>query len=98
MKDSRNPSAWTNREIEGDPQGYTAAQQAHREDEAAANAKRAERLDRERFTRAFVAAGGRDADALDAYRERRNREAAQAAATADEAAIRGQRGATMGRL
>ncbi len=40
-RDSRNPSAWKLREIEADPQGYKAAQQAHRQDEAVtAGAKR----------------------------------------------------------
>lgn len=31
MKDSRNPNAWKNREIEGDSAGYVAAQDARAE-------------------------------------------------------------------
>ena len=98
MKAARDYTAWKLKEIEADPQGYRAAQRAHREDADAAAAKRAEQRDRARFEAAFVAAGGARADALDAYRERCNREAAQTAEVADEAARRGQRGATMGRV
>ena len=97
-KAARNPNAWKLREIESDPQGYTAAQRAHREDQAREGQQRAEQKDRERFTKAFVANGGSQADAAAAYRERVNAQAAQAAAFADEAARRGQRGATMGKV
>ncbi len=98
MKDSRNPNAWSNREIEGDSAGYLAAQQACRQDQAAAAAQRQAEQDLERFTAAFVVAGGTRADAHAAYRERVNEEAAQAARTADETARRAQHGATMGRV
>ncbi len=97
-KDSRNPNAWTNRDIEGDSAGYLAAQQAHRQDEAAAAGQRNEERDRAAFEAAFVVAGGTRADAHAAYRQRVNEEAAQAARTADETARRAQRGATMGKV
>ena len=98
MKAARDYTAWKLKEIEADPQGYRAAQQAHREDQARAAAQRAEQQDKERFTRAFVAAGGRASDAPAAYRERRNREAARAAEVADEAARRGQHGTVLGKV
>ena len=97
-KAARDYTAWTNREIESDPSAYLAAQRAHREDEAAASEQRAEQLDKERFTQAFVAAGGREADADAAYRERRNERAVEAARTADEAARRLIHGHTMGKV
>jgi hypothetical protein len=97
-RDSRNPNNWSTREIEEDSAGYRAAQQACRQDEAVAAAQRQEQLDKERFTAAFVVAGGTRADAHDAYRQRVNEEATLAARTADETARLAQRGATMGRL
>jgi hypothetical protein len=98
MKDSRNPNAWSNREIEEDSAAYLAAQQAYRQDEAVAAAQRQEQLDKERFTKSFVVAGGTRADAHDAYRQRVNEEASLAARTADETARLAQRGATWSRV
>lgn len=57
-----------------------------------------EQQNRERFTAAFVANGGTRADAADAYRERTNERAAEAARGADKAARLAQRGATMGKV
>jgi hypothetical protein len=48
-KSPRDHTACTNREIEADPQGYRAAQHAHREDRAQEAAARREEEDRERF-------------------------------------------------
>ncbi len=98
MRDSRDHTKWTNKEIEQDSAGYIAAQRAHRQDEAVAADRRQEEQDQERFSAAFTKAGGSKADAHDAYRQRVNEEAAQAARTADETARLAQRGATMGRL
>jgi len=98
MKDSRNPNAWSNKEIEGDSAAYVAAQQAYRQDQAVSAAQRQEQLDKERFTKAFVVAGGTRADAHDAYRQRVNEEAALAARTADETARLAQRGAAWSRV
>ncbi len=98
MKDSRNPNNWSNRELEQDSAGYLVAQQAYRQDQAAAAAQRSEEQDKERFTKAFVVAGGTRADALDAYRAKRNEQATEAAAFADETARLAQRGATFGKV
>jgi membrane protein involved in colicin uptake len=98
MKDSRNPNNWSNRELEQDTAGYLAAQQAYRQDQAAAAAQRQAEQDLERFTKSFVVAGGTRADAHDAYRAKRNAEAAEAAAHADEAARLAQRGATWSKV
>jgi hypothetical protein len=95
MKDPRN---WSNREIEEDSAAYLAAQSAYRQDQAVAAAQRQAEQDLERFTAAFTKAGGSKADALAAYRAKRNAEAAEAAAHADEAARLAQRGATMGKV
>ncbi len=98
MKDSRNPNNWSNRELEQDSAGYLAAQQAYRQDQAVAAAQRQAEQDLERFTKSFVVAGGTRADAHDAYRAKRNAEAAEAAAHADEAARLAQRGATWSKV
>jgi hypothetical protein len=60
--------------------------------------QRAEEKDQERFTKAFVVAGGTRADAHDAYRAKRNEEATLAARTADETARRAQHGVTLGKV
>jgi hypothetical protein len=98
MKDSRNPNNWSTREIEEDSAGYVAAQAAYRLDQAVAADRRQEQQDQERFTKSFVVAGGTRADAHEAYRAKRNEQAAEAAAHADEAARLAQRGATMGKV
>jgi hypothetical protein len=95
MKDPRN---WSNREIEEDSAAYRYAQQAYRQDQAREGRQRAEEKDKERFTAAFVVAGGTRADAHDAYRQRVNEEASLAARTADETARLAQRGATWSRV
>ncbi len=97
-RDSRNPNAWSNREIEEDSAGYVAAQEASRLDQAREGRQRAEQKDLERFTKSFVVAGGTRADAHDAYRAKRNAEAAEAAAHADETARLAQRGATWSKV
>jgi hypothetical protein len=97
-RDSRNPNAWTNRDIEGDSAAYVAAQEAYRKDQAAAAGQRQAEQDLERFTKSFVVAGGTRADAHDAYRAKRNAEAAEAAAHADESARLAQRGATWSKV
>jgi len=98
LKDSRNPNAWTLKEIEGDSAAYVAAQEAYRKDRAVAEGQRQAEQDLERFTKSFVVAGGTRADAHDAYRAKRNAEAAEAAAHADEAARLAQRGATLNKV
>jgi hypothetical protein len=98
MKDSRNPNNWSNRELEEDSAAYLAAQQAYRQDQAVAAAQRQAEQDLERFTKAFVDAGGTKSGAGDAYRAKRNAEAAEAAAHADEAARLQGLGATWSKL
>jgi hypothetical protein len=96
MKDSRNPNAWTLREIEQDSAGYVAAQEAYRKDRAVAEGQRNEERDRAAFEAEYVAAGGTKSGAGDAYRAKRNEQAA--AAHADESARLAQRGATWSRV
>ena len=98
MKDSRNPNNWSNREIEEDSAAYLAAQSAYRQDQAVAAAQRQAEQDLERFTAAFTKAGGSKADALVAYRAKRNEQATEAATFADEAARLAQRGATWSKV
>ena len=95
MRDSRNPSAWTLKDIEGDSAGYKAAQSAARQDRTLEEQKRQEALDRAAFEAAFIKAGGTRAGAGDAYRAKRDQRASEAAAFADETARLAQRGATM---
>ncbi len=97
-RDSRNPNNWSTREIEGDSAAYVAAQEAYRQDQAREGRQRAEEQDQERFTKSFVVAGGTRADAHAAYRAKRNEEAAEAAAHADEAARLAERGATWSKV
>jgi hypothetical protein len=98
VKDSRNPNAWSNREIEADSAAYVAAQEAYRKDRAVAEGQRNEERDRAAFEASFVAAGGTKSGAGDAYRAKRDEQAAEAAAFADESARLGQRGATWSRV
>jgi hypothetical protein len=97
-RDSRNPNAWKLKEIEGDSEGYKAAQVAYRLDQAVAADRRQEERDRAAFEASFVAAGGTKSGAGDAYRARRNAEAAEAAAHADEAARLQGLGATWSKV
>jgi len=98
MKAARDNTKWTNREIEEDSAAYIAAQEAYRQDQAAAAAQRSEEQDQERFTKSFVVAGGTRTDAHAAYRAKRNEEATLAARTADETARLAQRGATLNKV
>jgi hypothetical protein len=95
-KDLRKASSWSNGDIQSDPEGYRAAQQAEREDLAAASKADAEAANQARFVHAFTAAGGTKTDAEAAYRRQRNERAQQAARAADEAAEAATRAATMG--
>jgi hypothetical protein len=97
-RDSRNHQVWSLKEIEGDSAGYVAAQSAYRQDQDAAAAQRRADQDLERFTAAFLTAGGTKSGAGDAYRAKRDAEATEAATFADETARRAQRGATMGKV
>jgi hypothetical protein len=85
-KNPRDERVWTNRELQEDSAGYLAAQQARRKDEALAEQTRRDADDLERFTEAFVAAGGKESDARAAFKARRNEQAAVAAADAEDAA------------
>jgi hypothetical protein len=98
MKDSRNPNNWKLKEIEGDSEGYKAAQSAYRLDQAAAEFQRQEERDRAAFEAEYVAAGGTKSGAGDAYRARRDEQASLAARTADESARLAQRGSTWTKL
>ncbi len=98
MKDSRNPNAWTLKEIEGDSAAYVAAQEAYRKDRAVAEGQRNAERDRAAFEASFVAAGGTRSGAGDAWRKKRDEQAAEAATFADEAARLAQRGATWSKV
>jgi type VI protein secretion system component VasF len=62
-KNPRDPRQWTNMEIAKDAQGYLAAQDAFRADRDAAQIRRREVNDLNRFTESFVRAGGRREEA-----------------------------------
>jgi hypothetical protein len=85
-KNPRDPRTWSNREIEGDSEGYVEAQQASREDRAAAEQERRDTDDLERFTERFVRDGGRRSEAAAAFWTDRARRAAEAAALEAEQA------------
>lgn len=85
-KNPRDHREWTNKELEEDSAGYLEAQQAYREDQAAAAQKKRDEDDRERFTEKFVASGGMRSDAGAAWKGHRNEEAARAARAADAVA------------
>jgi len=97
-KAPRDERKWGNAELEADPQGYLAAQKARHEDEAAAADRKREQQDEEIFGAAFVANGGTKAGAGDAFRAKRDEQAALAARHADESARRAQRSAAMGKV
>jgi hypothetical protein len=91
---TRNPRdhrEWTNKELERDPEGYLAAQSARRKDQDAQEQKRRGADDLERFTEAFVAAGGSRADATAAFKAHRNEQATTAARAADQSAAEASR-------
>ena len=85
-KNPRDHNAWTNAEIQEDSAGYLAAQQAYREALAAETQRRRDADDLERFTEAFVAAGGDKGVAAAAFKAHRNEQAAAAAKHADAVA------------
>ena len=97
-KNPRNHREWTNEELEQDSAGYLAAQEAYREDREKADHQRREKDDLERYTEAFVEAGGNRSDAPAAFKAERNRRAAEAASQADQAAAERTRRTTLGRL
>jgi len=85
-KDPRNPYRWSNVEIEQDAPGYIAAQEAFRHAGEEAETRRREEDDLQRFSSAYVEAGGDHKDARAAFREQRGQQAA-AAATKAEASV-----------
>ena len=87
----RDHREWTNKELEQDPEGYLAAQAARRKDEDAQEQKRRDADDLERFTEAFVAAGGSHADATAAFKAHRHEQATTAARAADQSATEASR-------
>ena len=91
---TRNPRdhrAWTNKELEQDPQGYLAAQEAFRKDRAKAEEERIYKSDLAHFTETFVAAGGAEKDAEAAFKAQRREQAAAAARAAAEHAMQAHR-------
>jgi hypothetical protein len=86
-KNPRDPRQWSNTEIAKDSQGYLAAQQAFREDRDAAQIRRREVDDLNRFTESFVRAGGKREDAEEAFWSKRNTDAAESAQRADDEAL-----------
>jgi hypothetical protein len=97
-RNPRDEREWTNKELEADSAGYLAAQAARRKDEAAAEQKRRDADDLERFTEAFVAAGGTRSDAGAAYKAHKNGQAAAAAEQADQEAVAASRQRMASRL
>ncbi len=96
MKNKRDHTRWTIREIEADSAGYLAAQEARREDRRREQAERAEQQDRAAFEREFLAAGGTKSGAGDAWRQRRDEAARTAAGQAEESARHAARSGAMG--
>jgi hypothetical protein len=86
---TRNPRdhrEWSNKDVEQDPQGYLAAQEAYREHKATEEQKKRDADDLKRFEEAFVQAGGSRTDAAAAYRAHKNQRATEAAKRADQEA------------
>ena len=90
-KNPRDYRVWTNKDAQQDPQGYRAAQQACREDQAKAKEERIYKSDLRSFTEAFVAAGGEQKDAEAAFKAQRREQAAAAARAAAEHAMQAHR-------
>lgn len=86
MKDKRDPSKWTNQEIQHDTSGYFEAQRNFREDKDEEIRKSREQDDLRRYTAEFVANGGKEEDAASAFWSQRNESAADAAKRANEEA------------
>ncbi len=90
-KNPRDPSTWSNKQIEQDSEGYVEAQRAFREDKETAEQQRRTTDDERRFTAEFIRNGGRAADAPAAFRRTRSEGAAQAAARVDTTALTASR-------
>ena len=90
-RNPRDEREWTNRELQDDPQGYLAAQQARREDEALAEQTRRDADDLEHFADAFAAAGGDRSDARAAFKKHRADRAIEAGIEEDRAAAAASR-------
>ena len=85
-KSPSKPELWTGQDISEDGQGYLDAQATAEENAAEAIRKQNEADDREMFTKAFVEAGGKKADAAEAWQMKRNERAATAASRAETSA------------
>jgi hypothetical protein len=90
-KNPRDPRTWTNIEISKDAAGYLAAQDAFREDRAAADLRRREDYDKSRFTESFIRAGGKREAAEEAFWSERNEDATQKARREEDEALRTSR-------
>ncbi len=90
-RDPRNPSRWTNVQIERDPDGYVEAQAAYREDREQAETQRREQDDLRLFEEEFVRAGGKRSEAARRFREQRDRDGAEAASRASASVLKDSR-------
>ncbi len=91
MKNQRDPSKWSNVEIEQDSEGYVEAQAAYREDREQAETQRREQDDLRLFEEEFVRAGGKRSEAARRFREQRDRDGAEAASRASASVLQDAR-------
>ncbi len=91
MKNQRDPSKWSNVEIEADSEGYVEAQEAHVEDRQAAERERREADDLRLFEEEFVRNGGKRSEAARRFREQRDRDGAEAASRASASVLQDAR-------
>ena len=78
--------AWTNAEIQDDPDGFLAAQQRTQEWELTEQQRQREEEELRRFERSFVMAGGEKSAAKAAYESLKNQQALKSATQADHEA------------
>jgi hypothetical protein len=91
VKNQRDPSKWSNVEIEQDSEGYVEAQAAYREDREQAETQRREQDDLRLFEEEFVRAGGKRSEAARRFREQRDRDGAEAASRASASVLQDAR-------
>jgi len=91
VKNQRDPSKWSNVEIEADSEGYVEAQEAHVEDREEAERERRELGDLRLFEEEFVRAGGKRSEAARRFREQRDRDGAEAASRASASVLQDAR-------
>jgi hypothetical protein len=82
-KDPKDPRKWTNVEIENDSDGYLEAMANYREEQEKGQRQARYDADLAQFTQQYVAAGGDESEAEEAFKAHRNKQAAIAAEQSD---------------